>query len=437
MYDAFAISYGELGVGTRALGMGGAFTALANDYSALYWNPAGLAAVGKSQFFGELSHQTLNNTATFMNTTTDETWRFTRLRSLGFVLPIPTSQGSAVLAFGYNRQHDMDHNLNFSGFNPYSNSPVFSNYADDDENFPPFDNNLYQTEKVINEGSMKHWSIGGAMALSPNVDVGISLDIHSGSTEYQWDYLQEDINNIFNVYPGDYDAFKLLRTINTDYSAWGFKIGGTFKILPSIKLGMNVGIPTTFTLKEKWSEVDEIYYDNDLSTYGIWEDASGQFEYKIKVPYYFDAGIGYTSELISVGASMRYRDWSQLRFEIAEGDDMTADNSDLLTENNYIRSDLQATINYNIGGEIYLKNLKTKLRAGYAYKPYPVKDADEDLDRKYYTGGIGFILDQYITLDLGVVKTNWTQYSSDDWTVAETKEEINNTKVFLGLTYNF
>ncbi|HEY0283950.1 MAG TPA: hypothetical protein VGC23_01065, partial [Vicinamibacterales bacterium] len=31
------------GVGTRAEGMGGAFVAVADDASAIYWNPAGIA----------------------------------------------------------------------------------------------------------------------------------------------------------------------------------------------------------------------------------------------------------------------------------------------------------------------------------------------------------------------------------------------------------
>ena len=42
----FALS----GVGAKAIGMGGAFRGLANDFSACYWNPAGLTQLDKTQF---------------------------------------------------------------------------------------------------------------------------------------------------------------------------------------------------------------------------------------------------------------------------------------------------------------------------------------------------------------------------------------------------
>lgn len=46
----------KIGVGARAAGMGGAFTSVANDLTALYWNPAGLADVkGTSAAFSYTS----------------------------------------------------------------------------------------------------------------------------------------------------------------------------------------------------------------------------------------------------------------------------------------------------------------------------------------------------------------------------------------------
>jgi len=47
--DKFAGDFMTLGGGARALGMGGAFSAVANDASTIYWNPAGLSGFEKRQ----------------------------------------------------------------------------------------------------------------------------------------------------------------------------------------------------------------------------------------------------------------------------------------------------------------------------------------------------------------------------------------------------
>ncbi|KPL06093.1 hypothetical protein AMJ86_09935 [bacterium SM23_57] len=53
----------KIGVGARAQGMAGAFTAIANDASAIYWNPAGVAKVQQNEilfsytdWFADISH---------------------------------------------------------------------------------------------------------------------------------------------------------------------------------------------------------------------------------------------------------------------------------------------------------------------------------------------------------------------------------------------
>ena len=53
----------KIGVGARAMALGGSFTALANDVSTLYWNPAGITnlngfsfAVSHTEWFADISH---------------------------------------------------------------------------------------------------------------------------------------------------------------------------------------------------------------------------------------------------------------------------------------------------------------------------------------------------------------------------------------------
>ena len=50
----------KLGAGARGPGMGGAFTAIANDISSCYWNPAGLAQLGRVQLMGAYSTASLD-----------------------------------------------------------------------------------------------------------------------------------------------------------------------------------------------------------------------------------------------------------------------------------------------------------------------------------------------------------------------------------------
>ncbi len=51
-----ALTFLEIGVGARAMGMGGAFVAVANDASAAFWNPAGIVWANNVQI--EFSHNT-------------------------------------------------------------------------------------------------------------------------------------------------------------------------------------------------------------------------------------------------------------------------------------------------------------------------------------------------------------------------------------------
>lgn len=82
-WAAETASFLDIGVGARALGMGGAYTALGDDAHALYWNPAGLSRAEKREF--AVSHA--------------EMFESTRHDFLAYAHP--TSQGTFAAGLSY------------------------------------------------------------------------------------------------------------------------------------------------------------------------------------------------------------------------------------------------------------------------------------------------------------------------------------------------
>ena len=100
-------SFPDVGVGPRAIGMGGAFTAVADDAFAPFWNPAGLVQLGHT----ELATMRLNYPVENVNS---------NLLSLAW--PIPKIPWSATLAFSY---------LDTGEANLYKEKTVLFSYGQD------------------------------------------------------------------------------------------------------------------------------------------------------------------------------------------------------------------------------------------------------------------------------------------------------------------
>ncbi|NLP10362.1 UPF0164 family protein, partial [bacterium] len=85
-----AAAFLEIGAGARAQAMGGAFTAVANDATAMYWNPAGISRLGQ-----------LEATFNYTNWLLDTQYAYS-----GIVAPVGGSMavGINVTHFGFGEQ---------------------------------------------------------------------------------------------------------------------------------------------------------------------------------------------------------------------------------------------------------------------------------------------------------------------------------------------
>ena len=77
-------SFLKIGIGARAVGMGGAFVAVANDPSAIYWNPAGVASIVRRE--AAISHVSWPAEITYNHIT--------------YIAPVKKLGGSVGVQFG-------------------------------------------------------------------------------------------------------------------------------------------------------------------------------------------------------------------------------------------------------------------------------------------------------------------------------------------------
>ena len=433
--EAVDFFYNQEGIGAKAQAMGNAFTGVADDYTAIYWNPAGLTQLQSSEIHGDLYHLRFANEATFKGNTILDNRNFTKFKSLGFAYKFPTEQGNLVIAFGYNRIKDYDNFLYFSGFNRESNNleiAIGNQYWD--EEYYIFDNNVLQTEEISQDGNLGAWSAGGGIMLSPNFSVGLSLHFYTGSQRYLFDFYQDDIHNNYYLFPDDCESYEYHQKIISDFSGWGATIGGLFQLNKSLKVGVAVDFPSSLNVFETYSESGILYFDN--GDYGDEANlSSGEWEYNVDYPFKFSAGVAFDIKQYTLAGSFEYRDWTQTKFDIPDGYDLNVDFDELLQENSRFANMFRETYNYNIGGEYRVKGTNLKIRGGYRFVPSPFLYADKKLDRQYFSAGFGYDIDQNSAINVSYTKGYWTRDSVDDLTPGGTRESIETGRIVAGVNF--
>ena len=391
------------GVGARAMGMGGAYTAVANDATALVYNPAGLARVKRIEFSGGLTHQRLSNKTgdlTFVglqspgiNFNDGRLQSNTRLSSANIVLPVPTYRGSLVFAFGVNRIKSFDKAMKFT--------------------FPEDGSGGIESES----GGLYMWSFGGAMDISPNVSLGGAFNFFSGTDNYSWLYEGSYSDDTLS-FKSKYDD-----TIKDRYTGFNLKLG--IRVQPSkfLIVGGTIESPVTYTINEDWTQTtDTTFYKPD--EYGVDYYGSGSSEYKISLPFSLGMGVALNFNNLILAGDINYADWTQMEYKrLAE----------MADANRMIQDSYTDVLRWHVGAEYLFPTIGTTLRVGYYQNPLPDKSMWIKKDRNYLTAGVGFLIDQVMTLDLAWVHGGW---ETNDFNI-NLAEKYSTNQIFLTTTYHF
>jgi long-subunit fatty acid transport protein len=472
--DALRLSNSGNMVSVRSAGMGNAFVGLANDASALYWNPAGLGQLRMREFSIGLSNVGVNNDASMFGVTTSGSENGTSLTSLSLAIPFPVARGSFVVAAGYNRLLDYTGTLQMDVFNPQSSIQrslynefqeddfawnlgledvnLFNEYEADSVNHPPLwlsipvANRMQQTIDQYETGGLNQWSFGGSIEVAPNAMVGVSLNILTGSYRYQRSFVEEDINNVYqDVIVGiddaartDFRSLELEEEWQQDISGWNMRFGFLYNLDDKARFGVAVQTANMITVNEDYSKTGYSHFADANLSYDLNVDNNN---YDITTTPVYSFGASWTPiSFATLSGDFEIVDYSNLEFGETNNFDATPLNRD-------IRKLFRATNNFRLGAEFNVPGTDLYLRGGFGYR-YSPWEADKDkpeYDIKTISAGVGYEFENNFALQAAYTMTNYQtfsyNYTDPDIDVPLSAflvdQDINVSRLMFGIIYRF
>lgn len=369
----------QLGSGARALGLGGTYTGIADDFSAIWWNPAGLAQVKRIEVQGTLLRTGFSNDANYFGAGREGATDAMRLNNIGAVFPVPVYQGALSFAFGYSQVTDFERR-----------TEVKSGHAA--QNWDSFDE--------LESGRLGQWSLAGAVDISANLSVGAGINYWSGSSDY----------SLLGDYTENGSSFHTEQTLFTDLGGWNFNLGGMYRPGSMVRIGVAASTPFSMSLNEDWN------FDGD----------DGYFDYKMSYPWIWRIGGSIAPGRWLVAADIEYRDWKSLEFR----GETPFEGVSRAEANRQIRDTYESTTRLSLGGEYLFPAYGLRGRAGYSLEPSNFKNAGGDADKGIFTLGMGVLIDRSVMLD-----ATWRTAGYTEEITTGLKEDIRTTQVLMTVSY--
>ena len=367
-------------IGPRALGMGGAMVGLADDPTAIYWNPAGLAgqnssllifgtdvipyASYKNATYGIDAKAKVNN---YISPNLFFNYNLGKL-ALGLGAYVPAGLGT---------EWDGKDLVVFNGPNPIPVViPGDTLYVDN-----PYAGKAFKWKSKI---AVFDFSPNLAYKISDMISVGAGLNAYYGMMELE---RAEDLVNLLAQFGLDHDG--LLDT-QVDYKINGWGFGG----LAGIKICPMENLSIGFTYKTPVN----VNFSGDGH---IGENAITVDKLEIEWPMWFGGGISFNITdkwLISFDA--QYSNWKSLKELYAN---IKLPDGSTKVDTMYL--DWKDATQIRVGTE-YMLNEQLTIRAGYYYDPAPAPDETLNIlfpssTNNVITGGLGYVINK-IKVDFGI-----------------------------------
>lgn len=385
--------------GARAMGMGGAALAVADDGSALLTNPAGLARLRRIEVSAGLSRRADDLAGSVFDDDFETSLSTTELSALRLAYPFPTFRGSLVLGLAAERVGDL-------------NDDFYAEYEDEFDWNGTGTGPSMHTEDLRAEGSIYAWTIGGALDASERLSLGAALAYWSGRMDHRYEKIVEDTEDVSPTY----DSYVQRRDTEIDVSGVRLSLGALYYASEIVTVGLVVESPLTLAADAR---IDTIESVDDLEPYR----STGYYSDDYRIPFTFAAGVSVRpTDLLQLGGDVSFTDWTELEREL----ELFAGEPG--REENY-----GSTTDVRVGAEFTVPSWPVRLRAGYMTRPIAYRGLDIDSDRSYFTLGAGFLIDTVLAVDVAWLKGSYERSSSS----YDYEESADDTALLVEAAYRF
>ncbi len=379
---SFAAGFRLPEAGAKAMGMGFAFTAQADDPSAIYFNPAGLTQLKGQNVMAGVTYVRENGGEFTGTTPVDNTTAIKNetQKSLNFYIPNAYyTKTNASTGFAY-------------GVGIFAPFGLGQEYKDKGASI--FRNQITKIDlQTIVVNPTIAFKVNGVLS------VGAGIDYMYGKAKLSKNAVYPAGNPAPNLYDLDLEGTG---------DAWGYNFGLLFRASPNVKFGFNYRSPFTLKLKDGDVEIRNINGTVPLAagpTYASTFFGGTSFDTKGTATLYLPAtaalGVSYTLDRLTLNADADWTFWhsySSLPIDIKN-------NNPILPDSNGAKN-WKDVCALRLGAE-YRVTDPLALRAGFVYDPTPVPAETlgpelPDATRLNYMVGAGYKINQW-TIDGAVM----------------------------------
>lgn len=341
-------------VGTRALGMGGAMVGLADDATAIYWNPAGITNV-EGSFVGVY--------VTGISPMAKYSWQY---ETFGFDISAETKSNMYVAPNLFATYQAGDWTFGLGIFVP---AGLGAEWNGDD---------LVQ---LSGGTSLKWMSEIGVIDIAPTVAYKISDQFSLGVTVNIY-YGMFDLERPAEVAPGTYMQY----TEESSGTGVGFSFGAQYKINEMFTLGATFKTKTTVSMSGTAKNPAFTAFDAEET----------DFDRDVAWPMWIAGGVAVKpSESLTLSFDVQYSQWSESSDEFVTDykSDVWKGALEPTDDHKFILKWEDAT-QIRAGAE-YMASDALALRLGYYYDPAPAPDETLNIlfpssTNHVITGGLGY-----------------------------------------------